>query len=56
MMGIRGVLVLEKAAWSVAAGTSPEPATMGTIGFVALVANGTVALLLPSATAMPICA
>lgn len=46
MMGAYGVFVLAKATWSLAAGTAPEPATMGIIGFIALVANGTVALLL----------
>lgn len=46
MMGAYGIAVLAKTAWSIAAGTAPEPATMGTIGLAALVANGTVALLL----------
>lgn len=46
MMGAYGVFVLGKAAWSIAAGTAPDPATMGVIGFIALVANGSVALLL----------
>ena len=46
MMGVYGVFVLGKASWSVAAGTTPEAATMGVIGLAALVANGTVALLL----------
>jgi Co/Zn/Cd efflux system component len=46
MMGTYGVFVLGKAGWSVAAGTSPEAATIGLIGFIALLANGTVALLL----------
>jgi len=46
MMGAYGVFVLGKAAWSIAVGTAPDPATMGVIGFIALVANGTVALLL----------
>ncbi|WP_407682026.1 cation transporter [Pseudoduganella aquatica] len=46
MMGAYGIFVLAKAAWSITAGTAPEPATMGMIGFAALVANGTVALLL----------
>lgn len=46
MMGAYGVFVLGKAGWSVAAGTAPEAMTMGVIGLAALVANGTVALLL----------
>ncbi|KQV90707.1 cation transporter [Massilia sp. Root351] len=46
MMGGYGVFVLGKAGWSLAAGTAPEPATMGLIGVIALLANGTVALLL----------
>jgi Co/Zn/Cd efflux system component len=46
MMGTYGVLVLGKAGWSVAVGTAPEAATMGLVGFIALLANGTVALLL----------
>ena len=45
-MGSYGSFVLGKAAWSVAAGTMPEPATMGAIGLLALLANGSVALLL----------
>jgi Co/Zn/Cd efflux system component len=46
MMGVYGVFLLGKVAWSMAAGTVPEPATMGIIGFIALIANATVALLL----------
>ncbi len=41
-----GVFVLGKAAWSLHSGLPPEPATMGTVGFVALAVNGSVALLL----------
>lgn len=41
-----GLVVLAKTAWAVAAGVSPEPLTMGAIGFIALIANATVALLL----------
>ncbi|GGZ04665.1 cation transporter [Pseudoduganella plicata] len=46
MMAGYGVFVLGKAGWSVAAGTVPEPVTMGAIGGVALLANGSVAALL----------
>jgi Co/Zn/Cd efflux system component len=46
LMGTFGVFVLAKAAWSIAAGTAPEPEIMGVIGFIALATNGTVALLL----------
>lgn len=45
-MGAFGVFVLAHAAWSVAAGTPPEPATMGIIGLLALLANLSVAVLL----------
>jgi Co/Zn/Cd efflux system component len=45
-MGVFGCFVLGQTAWSIAAGTLPEPATMGIIGSVALLANlGTAALL-----------
>ena len=45
-MGIYGVLVLGKAAWSAAAGTVPEPLTMGAVGALALAANVSVAVML----------
>lgn len=45
-MGAYGMFVLAKAAWHVMAGAVPEPMLMGGIGFAALLANGTVALLL----------
>ncbi len=45
-MGGYSLFVLSQAAWSAATGTMPEPATMGMIGFLALLANGSVALLL----------
>lgn len=45
-MGVFGCFVLAKTAWSIAAGTPPEPMTMGAIGFVALLANLGVAALL----------
>lgn len=45
-MGSYGSFVLGKAAWSVATATMPEPATMGVIGMLALLVNGSVALLL----------
>lgn len=38
-MGAFGVFVLARAAWSARTGTLPEPATMGAIGALALVAN-----------------
>lgn len=45
-MGSYGLFVLGQAAWHAAAGTVPEAATMGTIGFLALAANLGVAVLL----------
>jgi Co/Zn/Cd efflux system component len=45
-MGAFGVFVLGKTAWSMSTGTVPEPATMGIIGALALVANLSVAGLL----------
>lgn len=45
-MGVFGVFVLAKAAWSVSVGVLPEPATMGMIGLLALAANGGVGALL----------
>ena len=45
-MGAFGVFVLVRAAWGWHAGTPPEPATMGAVGFVALAVNGGVALML----------
>lgn len=45
-MAAYGVFVLGKAAWHIVSGPVPEPVLMGGIGFAALVANGTVALLL----------
>ena len=45
-MGAFGVFVLGRAAWSAAAGTVPEPATMGAIGALALLANVSVAAML----------
>lgn len=45
-MGSYGLFVLGQAAWHAAAGTIPEAATMGKIGFMALAANLTVAVLL----------
>lgn len=46
MMGSYGVFVLGKAAWSMMVGSIPEPMTMGVIGSLALMANGSIALLL----------
>ena len=45
-MGAFGVFVLAKAAWNATAGVLPEPVTMGAIGFVALLANSSVAVML----------
>lgn len=45
-MGIFGSFVLAKTAWSITAGTLPDPVTMGAIGLLALVANLGVAALL----------
>lgn len=45
-MGGYGVFVLGAAAWNLASGTVPAHVTMGTIGFVALLANLLVAVLL----------
>lgn len=45
-MGGYGVFVLGSAAWNLANGVLPEPATMGVIGFLALLANLSVAVLL----------
>ncbi len=45
-MGAFGIFVLGRAAWSAAAGTVPEPVTMGAIGALALVANVSVAAML----------
>lgn len=45
-MGAFGVFVLAKAAWNATAGVLPEPVIMGTVGFVALLANVAVAATL----------
>ena len=45
MMGF-GVFVLSRAVWSMFNGVAPDAATMGAIGFLALVANVTVAWML----------
>ena len=45
-MGAYGIFILGKAAWSLSVGVLPEPAAMGMIGVLALIANGTVAVLL----------
>jgi len=45
-MGAYGVFVLGKAGWSAMSGTMPEPATMGMIGALALLANCAVGVLL----------
>ena len=45
-MGGFGVFVLVRALWSWHAGVTPEPATMGVVGFVALAVNAGVAWML----------
>jgi Co/Zn/Cd efflux system component len=45
-MAVYGSFVLAKVAWDAATGSVPAPAVMGVIGLAALLANGTVALLL----------
>lgn len=45
-MGAFGVFVIGKALWSLRAGVAPEAATMGAVGFAALVVNAGVALML----------
>ena len=45
-MGAFGIFVLGRAAWSAAAGALPEPATMGAIAALALLANVAVAAML----------
>lgn len=45
-MGLFGVFVLGRAAWSAASGTVPDAMTMGTIGALALLANVAVAAML----------
>jgi Co/Zn/Cd efflux system component len=45
-MGTYGLFVLGAAVWHLAAGIVPEASTMGAIGFLALTANGLVAVLL----------
>ncbi len=45
-MGAFGSFVAGRAAWSLRVGATPEPFTMGAIGFVALAVNGGVALML----------
>ncbi len=45
-MAVFGVFVLARAGWALAAGSVPEPVTMGAIGMLALTANVGVALAL----------
>ena len=45
-MGLFGVFVIGRAAWSAFYGSAPEPATMGAIGALALLANVSVAVML----------
>jgi Co/Zn/Cd efflux system component len=45
-MGAFGVFVLGRALWTLQSGTAPEPATMGAVGFAALLVNAGVALML----------
>lgn len=45
-MGLFGLFVLARAAWSVHHGQAPEPITMGLVGFLALAVNAGVAVML----------
>ena len=45
-MGGFGLFVIGKALWNLRAGTLPEPATMGVVGFLAMTVNVGVALML----------
>lgn len=45
-MAVYGIFVLGKAVWNAATAATPNPLTMGAIGFLALVANVSVAVLL----------
>ena len=45
-MGGFGLFVLGKSLWNLGAGTVPEPATMGAVGFLALAVNAGVAVML----------
>lgn len=45
-MGAFGLFVLGRTAWNLRLGLPPEPATMGVVGFAALLVNGGVALML----------
>jgi Co/Zn/Cd efflux system component len=45
-MGAFGLFVLAKAAWNATTGVLPEPITMGAVGFLALLANVCVAVML----------
>ena len=45
-MGAFGIFVLAKVAWNATVGILPEPVIMGTVGFVALLANVSVAIML----------
>ncbi len=47
-MGVFGVVVIGRALWNLQAGTVPEPATMGAVGFAALAVNAGVAWMLYS--------
>src|SRR6478609_777072 len=44
-MGAFGLFVLGRTAWNLRLGIPPEPATMGAVGFAALLVNGGVALM-----------
>jgi Co/Zn/Cd efflux system component len=45
-MGVFGLFVLGRAVWNLHSGAPPEAATMGAVGFAALMVNGGVALML----------
>jgi Co/Zn/Cd efflux system component len=45
-MGAFGLWIIASAIWHSLSGMAPEPRTMGTIGLIAMIANGGVALML----------
>jgi Co/Zn/Cd efflux system component len=45
-MGVFGLWVIGSAAWHWLSGTTPEPQTMGAIALIAMLSNGSVALML----------
>lgn len=45
-MAVFGLFVLGRAGWAMAYGTTPQPFTMGGVAIIALIANGSIALIL----------